>query len=367
MGSVYLRGAIWWISFHFRGKRYYESSGSRVKSDAIKLLRKRQGETGRGHLLGPDVERTTFEDLAEMIRDDYRINDRKSSARVDQAIAHLQQFFGLYRALNITADRVAAYIRSRQEGDRPVRPATIRYELSVLKRMFTLAIQAGKLDRRPYVPSIEVRNTRTGFFEARDLTAFLDHLPEEIRPIARFAYLTGWRRGEILVLQWRQVDFRAGVVRLEPGTTKNDEGRVFPFAILPELAELLRTQREETTTIERDTGRLIPWVFHRDGRPVSDFRGAWARACRKAGVPDKLFHDFRRTAVRNLERAGVSRSVAMKLTGHKTEAIYRRYAIVSESDLAEGVKKLAALHQEGATPRVIELDEARQSRTVTKP
>jgi integrase len=143
-------------------------------------------------------------------------------------------------------------------------------------------------------------------------------------------------------LQWSQVDLKAGVVRLEPGTTKNGEGRTFPFDVLPELASMLRQQRAETEAFQRETRRIVPWVFHRGGEPIRSFHRAWRRACREAGVPGRLFHDFRRTAVRNLERASVSRSVAMKLVGHKTESIYRRYAIVAESDLREGVKKLAA-------------------------
>jgi integrase len=145
----------------------------------------------------------------------------------------------------------------------------------------------------------------------------------------------------------------------EPGTTKNDEGRVFPFAALRPLETLLRAQREKTDVVERAEAVICPWVFHRAGAPIKNFRGAWEKACIAAGFfrgvsapgssvvrkkATKLFHDFRRTAVRNLERAGVPRSVAMKLTGHKTESVYRRYAIVSEADLTQGVKKLNALH-----------------------
>jgi integrase len=113
----------------------------------------------------------------------------------------------------------------------------------------------------------------------------------------------------------------------------------------PELRSVLLDQRERTDAIQRETGRIIPLVFHRDGRAIKAFRRAWISACRKAGVPDRIPHDFRRTAVRNLERAGVSRSVAMKMVGHKTESIYRRYAIVSESDLREAARKLAAVEQ----------------------
>jgi integrase len=159
--------------------------------------------------------------------------------------------------------------------------------------------------------------------------------------------LTGWRLGEALALPWSQVDFRAGIVRLEAGTTKNREGRTFPFAVLPELEAVLRAQQERTRVHERAQGQIIRWVFHRQGEPIHRvaFRRAWHRACGKVGLSGRVPHDLRRTAVRNLERAGVSRSVAMKLTGHKTESVYRRYAIVAERDLAEGVQKLASFRQ----------------------
>jgi len=201
-----------------------------------------------------------------------------------------------------------------------------------------------------------VRNTRTGFFEVADLEAVLAKLPPDVRPAVEFAYLTGWRlRSEVLPLMWRQVDFRAGIVRLEPNTTKNDEGRAFPFDALPRLEELLAEQRAHTEAVERAAGPIIPHVCHRGGKPIADIRGAWQSACvaaglgrwkdpkRREGYSGMIPHDLRRSAVRNLERAGAPRSVAMKLVGHKTEAIYRRYAIVAEADLREGADKLARL------------------------
>jgi integrase len=213
-----------------------------------------------------------------------------------------------------------------------------------------LAVRARKLAFRPYVPSLEVRNTRIGFFERHEFEAVRSQLPDEIKPVVTMAYLTGWRvRSEILTIQWRQVDLRAGIVRLEPGTTKNDEGRTFPLSALSELSSLFEAQWEYTQAVQKNVEQLIPWVFHRNGKPIKDFTKAWSTATDAPGVPDRIVHDFRRTAVRNLERAGVPRSVAMKLVGHKTEAIYRRYAVTSESDLIEGVRKLSALHvEEGA-------------------
>ncbi len=160
----------------------------------------------------------------------------------------------------------------------------------------------------------------------------------------RFAALTGWRKREVTGLRWAHVDFDAGTVHLEATRSKNSEGRTFPFRALPPLQELLEDQRARTRAVERATGQLVPWVFHRDGEPIRSMRGAWDGACSRVGLDGAWFHDLRRTAVRNLERAGVPRSVAMKLTGHKTEAVYRRYAIADEVALAEGVEKLAKLH-----------------------
>jgi integrase len=345
LGRIYQRGETWWIQFRHRGKLYRESSESKVRSKAVKLLQRRHSEMGQGRLAGPDVERTTFDDMVEMLCDDYRVNERKSLDRVQRSVAHLHQVFARTRALDITPDRVSAYIRSRMAV---AKPATIRTELAALGRMFTLAVRAGKVSHRPYLPSIEVRNTRSGFFEEAELRKVLAQLPADVRALIEFVHLTGWRIGEAKKLAWRHVDFCAGTVRLEPGTTKNDEGRTFPFAALPRLEEIIQSQREHTSALEHELGQVIPWVFHRRGKPVLDFHAAWRRACERARVPGRLVHDLRRTAVRNFERAGVPRSVAMKLTGHKTESVYRRYAIVSEADLAEGVRKVATM-REGAT------------------
>jgi integrase len=304
-----------------------------------------------------------------MLENDYRANSLRSLERAQDAIVHLRGTFGLDRALDITSDRVDTYIITRRDAE-SAKPATIHYELAVLKRMFSLAIEKGRLNQKPYIPSLEVRNVRTGFFEEPEFRAVLAHLSEDLQPVAEFAYLTGWRKQEMLTLQWPQVDFHAGTIRLEPGSTKNDEGRTFPFKSYPQLKTLLERQKERTEALQRASAVIIPWVFHRDGRMIRDFRKAWKDACIAAGVPGRILHDLRRTAVRNLERAGVPRSVAMKLTGHKTESVYRRYAIVSESDLAEGAAKLAALHGNGneqaASSRVVAFPEKGLDKVRTK-
>jgi hypothetical protein len=160
------------------------------------------------------------------------------------------------------------------------------------------------------------------------------------------------------------VDFQSGWLRLEPGETKNAEGRQFPLT--PALRAVLERQRARTLAVEKATRTIIPWLFHRAGRPIKSFRRAWVTACTATGLSGRIPHDFRRTAVRNLERAGVPRSTAMKMVGHKTESIYRRYAIVDEAMLKEGAVKLQTLH-EAHTPTapVIPLTKATRTKRVS--
>jgi integrase len=350
-GRIYRRGGTWWLDYGFRGERYRETSGSQRKGDARALLKKRMEEMGRGQLVGPREERVTFEDLIGMIEDDYRVNGRKSLPMLGGILAHLRGYFGRRRAIDITTDRVTAYIRARQEEGAAA--STIQKELAALKRSFNLAVRAGRLTTKPYIPSVKVDNVRQGFLTMADVEAVAREIGEDLAPVVRFAALTGWRKREVLSLRWRQVDFDAGTVRLEPGTTKNSEGRTFPFTALPPLQRLLEEQRTRTDAVERTTAAIVPWVFHRHGVPIRSLRRSWQGACERAGISGAWIHDMRRTAVRNLERAGVSRSVAMSLTGHKTEAIYRRYAIADSTALAEGVEKLARLHETEPSGRTV--------------
>jgi len=164
--------------------------------------------------------------------------------------------------------------------------------------------------------------------ERPDLEAVIAALPNYLRDFTRFAYLTGWRKGEIVSLRWADVDRDAGVIRLRPEAAKTGRGRL--VVLEGDLAELI-DRRWKARLFARDgTPGVAVFVFHRDGQPVGDFRKAWATACQVAGVPD---HDLRRTAARNMVRAGVPERVAMAVTGHVTRIMFDRYNIVSEEDL----------------------------------
>ena len=345
-GRIYRRlwTKSWWIQYSHRGKLYRESCGSEKHADAVKLLRKRQAEMGAGKVVGPSVERTTFEQMEALILDDYKLNARKSLWRIEISLEHLRKSFGHDRAVDIGSDRISRFIRERQEAG--ASPATVVQEVACLRRMFNLAVRAGKVAIRPYFPTIRVSNVRTGFFEPDEFEAVHSRLPHYLQPPMEFMYLTGWRsKSEAMPLRWPQVDFEQGVVRLEVGTTKNSDGREFPFTALPQLETLLRRQRELTTALEREQGRVIPWVFHHQGEPIRDFAKAWKKATKAAGLPGRIPHDFRRTAVRNLVRAAVPETIAMRLTGHKTRAVFDRYDICSGRDLREAVTRLARFHR----------------------
>ncbi len=166
----------------------------------------------------------------------------------------------------------------------------------------------------------------------------MSYLPELVADVARFAYFSGWRKGEILGLRWEDVDRGAGEVRLR--TSKNGEGRTLPLEIgdLREILERRWTAREYKDT--DDVTALSEYVFHVKGRALQDFKRSWATSCAKAGVPGKLFHDLRRTAVRDLIRSGVHQAVAMRITGHKTDSVFRRYNVTSDDDKRDALRKL---------------------------
>lgn len=246
------------------------------------------------------------------------------------------------RAFKFTArDGTVRHVPQQRRAVASVSNGEINRELTALKRMFNLAMQAGRLLQKPYIPLLKENNVRTGFFEREEFDGVMVHLPEAVRPIAAFADITGWRiDSEVLPLEWRQVDFSAGEVRLDPGTTKNREGRTFPMTV--DLRQLLERQRTITDTLQRRAGKLFRSVFHRNGIPIRSVRRAFASACREAGCPGRLLHDLRRTAVRNLVRAGIPERVAMQMTGHKTRSVFERYNIVSAGDLRDAAKRLDA-------------------------
>ena len=335
------------IKYYRDGRAIVESSRSDDKTEAKKLLRQRETAIDYGLPLGSKVGRMRFSEAATDALNDYRVNRRRSIDELERRIRlHLDPVFGGRRMAAISTPEIRAFTAARQAAG--ASNGEINRELTALKRMFSLAVQGGKLLHKPYIPMLKENNVRTGFFERAAFEDVRARLPEPLQGFVTFPYITGWRiASEVSTLQWRQVDMTErlspdqdipGTVRLDAGTTKNDEGRVFPFT--SELRDVVLAQRAVTDRLERELGRICPWVFHRKGKPIKSFIKAWRIACRAAGQPGKIPHDFRRTAVRNLVRSGVPERVAMKLTGHKTRSVFERYNIVSDGDLGEAARRL---------------------------
>src|SRR5262245_9308200 len=216
----------------------------------------------------------------------------------------------------------------------------------MLGRMLKLAYENNKLTRLPVIRKLREAAPRPGFFELDQFEAVRRHLAPDLQAVVTIDHVFGWRtQSEVLTINRRQLDLsdgEYGSIRLDPGTTKNDEGRL--AYLTPELKSMLVAQVERVKTLERKLGRIVPWLFpHLSGRLVGtrrvDFRKAWVTACNRAGVPGALRHDLRRTAVRDMVNDGVPERVAMQVTGHKTRSVFDRYHIVSRADLQDVVKK----------------------------
>ncbi len=336
---------VWWFDYAdptAKGGRRRESSGTRKKREALRLLRKRQDEREAGRLIA-DPRKVTLAHLKELVERQYALDGRRSLKRVQGAFAHLEDSFGTNVPVpTITTPRLDAYAEQRLAKGRA--RATVNYELAVLRRGFRLAIEKGLLATMPSIKLPRVRNARSGFFEPGNIKKLLVAMPGYLRPLVRFLYLTGWRRGEALGLLWSDVDRDGRVIRLAEQSTKAGEPRLFPYGEAPELQKLLDAQWAARDGL---------FVFHRKGGRIGvmALRKHWDRACQRVGLAGRLVHDLRRTAARELRRAGVSEGEIMRLCGWRTRSMFDRYNIIDEQDLARAVaRRFANGKQTANTP-----------------
>jgi integrase len=341
------KATTWWIQYSVKGRRFRESSNSRVLDEAECLLRERLEAAVRGEKVGPGTAKTTFARLIEILLNHYRVNGRRSVGRVEDAAIHLRRFFEGVNPDQIDRELVVRYISSRQ--NERAASATINRELAALRRAFKLAQSEGTLKSVPQISMLPEQSRPGKCIEDREYRVILDNLPEYLKPAIQTAYVTGWRiNSEILTLQKHHLDLDSGCLRLV--SARAVPSRRFPLP--PELREVLAQQLQKTGKFERLSGKEVPWLFHRDGRPIKDFRKAWTVACERAGVRGRVPDDLRRSAVRNLEYAGVPRSIAMAMVGHRSDSIYRGIASTDRAVLKESALKIAAFHESRRSAQV---------------
>jgi len=331
--------ARWYIRYFRNGKRITESTGSTDRKVAEQKLRQRLAQIATGTFTGPHVERIRVEDLYEPFIADLKRRGKGTDQPARRWKLHLEPFFGWRRVQAVGTDQLNEYVNQRRDDG--AMPATVNREIAALRSMFRLGYysQPPKVTRLPKFPHLEEDNVRTGFVDSAaydKLAAAANQL--WMRALLEIYYTYGWRLSEVLSLQVRQVDFVANVIRLDVGTTKNKEGR--EVHMTPTVRALLA----ECCTGKKPDGAVFTRK-RKDGshHPVLNFRKAWRNLCKAAGVPDLLVHDLRRSAAVTLRRSGVAEEVIMKMGGWKTSSVFKRYSIVSQSDISEALLKREAL------------------------
>lgn len=358
-GRVYPRGTVWWIEYWHRNQQYRESSKSPRRVDAERLLKRRLQEIGCGLFIGPSEDRMLLTDLLDAVRIDYEVNGRRSLPTLGFRLAPLRAAFAGARALDVTEPRIERYKAARlAEG---LAAATVNRELAALRRAFRLGVKQHRVSRAPDISMLAEAQPREGFVEPNQFKVLVPHLAPYLQDFVRFAYIVGWRKGALKSLRWSDVDRENRRVYLRRAGSKNKKPYV--IVLTGELAAIIeRCWGARKVTRADGTTALSEFVFHRgDGASVGDFRKAWRTACEKAGTPALLFHDLRRSAARNLRRAGVDTDVAKKITGHETDSMWRRYSIVKEDDIEQALTATQAYvgHRaaEQADTRVLSMPE----------
>ena len=338
-GRVFQRGQIWWIAYYDNGREYRESSKSRERKMAAKLLRQRMGEIAAGTVPVPHspassqiaARTVTMLNLFDLVEHNYRLNNRVSDVN-SVCLRRLRRRFAGYTVQTCTGLAISHYMAAMQREGR--KAETINREIAVLRFAFRLGYRHDLVARVPAITLLPQYGVRNEFFTRAEIDTLLPCLPDYLRDVVLFGFLTGWRKGEIIGLQWANVSRSGAVIRLKPEQNKGRSVRV--LAIEGELATLMERRWRARMVGQQ----LSQHVFHRAGRRLRNFRQAWLTACCRAGLGHRMFHSLRRSAARNMSLQGIPEKVIMGIMGHKTRVMFDRYNIVTESDQRAYVKRL---------------------------
>ena len=363
MASLKLINGVWHIRYRDRrgkSRSLTTKLHTSPKNDILaqKKLIAFEMDLQRGKTPVPSIK---IDALLDDVLNDYRTNKKRSLAKLKIRIEkNVRPWFGEMRADRLAADDWREYVAHRQtEG---ATNGTINLERANLLYGYSLALRAGRLDTKPYLPRLNVTKKAILFIDRKELEVLCRHLPEYLSRAARFAFLTGWRLGEIRQLQWRHVDFEAGEIRLDPGMTKNGDGRIFPMT--KELRTLLETSTNTKNPLlcgVTETGKravhdtemptLTPFVFHFRGRPIGWIYDSWDKAVNAIGKPGMLFRNLRNSAIIDMDQRGIPRRVIQDLVGHKNPAMFDHYRRVGKTDLELARDLMDGGNSVGATPK----------------
>jgi len=389
-GYIQNRGTSWRIAYYdINHERQFESF--ETEDQARRELATRIAQVAAGVPISSKPNMVTFGELAVDVHNDYKINKRKSIADMLARLElHILPVFGKRKAAQITTAQLNAYIVRRKEEKPAPSDGTINRELELIRHTFKMALDSGRIIRMPKVPHLRENNTRSGFFNRTEVERLCAAMKEPYSSFTMFGFLTGWRYSEVRDLQWRNVDFQAGEIRLDPGTTKSGDGRVFPMTtelralLIRALGKTDDTKKRGALSVKavlahRVTAMPATHVFsverlgvgedgnQRRGRyPVGQFQKTWKAACHKAGLPcvvepvlvkgkpfvregkplvkvvraQHIFHDLRRSAAREFQRQGFTDSQIMRMCGWKSRSVFDRYNVVTNADIREKMRAI---------------------------
>jgi integrase len=347
-GCIYLpqNSRNYWIKFSVNGRVYQQSANTESRREALDELKAQILKHSNGEAV--DSKRVTIAALSEGMLQTWRNLDKLPATIewAERCWKHLLPYFGKMKANSLSSSDLRGYIEHRKSMG--AANGSINRELSVLSRAFTLAYEETprRVSHKLSFTRLPESKPRQGFVEEAQYRALAAHCDEVyMRTMLALGYSFGFRKAELLTLKVSDVDLLAGAIRLR--TSKNGEPR--QVNLTQETRQLLGACVAGKNPDDS--------VFTRNGIPVADFRGTWDKVTKGAGCPGLLFHDLRRSAVRNMVRAGIPEVVCMKVSGHKTRAVFDRYNIVSERDLADAAKKIESASVSYSLVKVTPIDE----------
>lgn len=380
-GSIFKRGNSYWVSYYLNGQQQREAAKGRdgkntddpqVAERFLKAIIKRVhgDQVGGLPFETPQSRRLTVADLLDALKAKFELKGKASA----QNLSHVRRAtadFGHYRAVGFSTQTISDYQKERlAKGDKP---ASINRVLQMLRQAFNLAVREKRIATVPFIEMLsEKGNARKGFFGELEFRAVLSHLPEDLKDFARYCYATGSRKGEAASITWTMV--AGDELRIPGDICKNRRPRTLPIS--GEVAEVIDRCRSARRIEESGTVHLSEYVFHRDGDsgPIHEFRKSWARACVAAKLgamicpkcesegdaltcPEcktatkyrgKIFHDFRRSAVRNMVKAGIPIQKAKAWSGHASDSIFERYSILTTDDLRDTLHQTEQYREQAA-------------------
>ena len=313
------------------------------KEQALALAAKVRSEAfEKGHFSRPQKANLTVEKSWEHYQPISKRDNR--SWRTEKCrVAHLLRHLGKKKAAKLTLADIDHYRTKRFAENtyrgKPPAPATLDLEVEILKRMLNYAVKCGRLQSNPLVGVKLLRrpNVRRTVVDEETFQRMVEAAATWLKPILVVAFDTGMRQREILRLRWNQVNIKEGIIRLEAKDTKTEQARV--IVLTGRVKETIRAQPRHLTS---------EYVFAnpKTGRPYVWIKKSFTGLCKRLGLKDVWFHDLRRSFVTRARRMGVPESVVMRMSGHKTRAVFDRYNIVSEDDLREAVIRIEAGQRE---------------------